>query len=62
VTDHATSFVHAFDLAGEHLDWLDLSSMIAPGPISGKAMDPEGRLYVVDTTGERVIRIAARTP
>ena len=47
---------------GAQLDWLDLSSVIEPGSMGGIATDPEGRLYVVDTTGERVIRIAARTP
>lgn len=62
VTDRATARIHAFDLAGEALDWLDLSSQIAPGALGAIELDPEGRLYVTDVVEHRVLRIAARAP
>ena len=59
VTDHASASIHAFSLQGERLDWIDLSSVAEPDALSGIAVDVEGRLYVADTLGERVIRLAA---
>ena len=59
VTDHASATIHAFNLQGVRLDWIDLSSVAEPAALSGIAVDPEGRIYVADTAGERVIRLAA---
>lgn len=60
VTDRALSIVHAFDTSGMQLDWLDLSSAIAPGSLGAVELDAEGRLYVTDIGGHRVLRIAPR--
>lgn len=62
VTDRARSIVHAFDMTGLQLDWLDLSSQIAPGSLGAAELDGEGRLYVTDIEANRVLRIAPRAP
>lgn len=61
VGDRATSRVHAFDLSGAQLDWLDLASRIEPGSLGALELDAEGRLYVADVLGHRVLRIAPPT-
>jgi hypothetical protein len=58
VTDNATSRITAFDLGGQRIDWLDLASMVPPGGLQGIELDPEGRIYVIDTPGNRILRIA----
>lgn len=58
VTDRARSIISAFDLAGMQLDWLDLSSQIAPGSLGAIELDVEGRIYVVNLAGDRVLRVA----
>ena len=62
VTDRALSIVHAFDLGGMQVDWLDLSSQITPGALGAVELDAEGRLYVADIGTHRVLRIAPRAP
>jgi DNA-binding beta-propeller fold protein YncE len=62
VTDRALSVVSAFDLDGVRLDWLDLSSQVAPGSLGAVEIDAEGRVYVADLTAHRVLRIAPRAP
>ena len=52
--------VHAYDLDGHELDYLDLSSVLAPASIGGIDLDVEGRIYVTDTEAGRVVRIAPR--
>jgi len=60
VADRALSVVHAFDLTGAQIDWLDLSSQITPGALGAVELDAEGRLYVTDIGAHRVLRIAPR--
>lgn len=60
VTDRALSIVHAFDLTGAQLDWLDLSSQIPPGSLGALELDVEGRVYVTDLSAHRVLRLAPR--
>lgn len=58
VTDYADSVIHAYDLSGEELDWLDLSSMVSARSLGAVEVDADGRLYVIDILGRRIIRIA----
>ncbi len=57
VVDHATSFIWAFDLEGEVVDWLETG--IEPYSLMGIDFDAEGRLYVADAQADRVMRISA---
>lgn len=58
VTDRARGTIHAFDLTGTELDFLDLSDRLST--IGGIEVDAEGRLYVVTYEPPSVIRIAPR--
>ena len=49
------AFVVAFNLDGELLDWVDLER--EEDALMGIAFDSEGRLYVVDSIAEEVLRI-----
>ena len=60
VGDDATSRIAAFDTTGALLDWIDLSSQIPAGSLTGLEMDAEGRLYACDFDGSRLLRIAPR--
>ena len=55
VSDRETSRLLAFDLEGVLINHLDTG--LPPGSLSGIAMGPEGKLYVVDTAGDRVLRV-----
>jgi hypothetical protein len=57
VVDHATSFIWAFDLDGEIVDWLETG--IAPNSLMGIEIDTDGRIYIADALSNRVMRIAA---
>jgi sugar lactone lactonase YvrE len=59
VGDNATSTIYAFDLDGEMVDSLDLSSEIAMGGMQGLTLDAEGRIYVTDGAEDRVVRLSA---
>jgi DNA-binding beta-propeller fold protein YncE len=56
VADHSTSTILAFDLDGNLLDYLPLDAV----GLMGLEIDDEGRIYVVDTDAQRVIRITIR--
>lgn len=60
VSDNETSRIYAFDLTGQLVDWLDVSPEVGPGGLQGIDFDPEGRLHVVDSAGNRILRIAPR--
>jgi sugar lactone lactonase YvrE len=60
ITDHAHDTIHAFSLDGTHLDWLDLSDQMSPASIGAIELDAEGRIYVIDIVGGRVLRLAPR--
>ena len=56
VTDRLRRVVHAFDLTGAQLDYLDLSDRA--GELGGIEADVEGRLYVTTRSPDAVLRIA----
>lgn len=58
VVDNATGRIAAFDLDGQVIDWLD--SGLGDDALMGIAVDADGRLYVADAVGNRVLRISAR--
>lgn len=58
VTDHARNTIHAYDLEGHELDWIDLSASLDARSIGGIELDVEGRIYVTDTEGGRIVRVA----
>lgn len=58
ITDHTRDTIHAYDLHGHELDWIDLSSALAPSSIGGIELDVEGRIYVTDTVMGRIVRLA----
>ena len=60
ITDHARDTIHAYDLRGNEIDWIDLSSALSPASIGGIELDVEGRIYVTDTTQGRIVRVAPR--
>jgi hypothetical protein len=57
VADHQTGEIQAFTLEGEAVDYLETG---IKNSLQGISFDKAGRLYVVDTTGERVLRISAK--
>ncbi|MCC7538504.1 MAG: hypothetical protein IT379_19925 [Deltaproteobacteria bacterium] len=59
-SDNEWSRVFAFTTSGELVDWIDLSAEVAPGSLMGMDVDAQGRLYVVDAVGQRVLRLAPR--
>jgi hypothetical protein len=58
VTCHTTSRVFAFDLEGKLLNALDTD--LPAGTLAGITMGPDGRVYLVDQPGGRVLRIDPR--
>jgi hypothetical protein len=58
VTDYQTSSIAAFDLDGNLVDWLDTG--FPAGTLMGMEFDDDGRLYVVNSTGNQLLRISAR--
>ena len=57
VGDNETGRIHAFDPKdGEQLDYLDTG--LPAGALRGINFDPQGRLYLVDAKGVRVLRIS----
>lgn len=63
VSDNETSILSAFDLGtGVLVDYLYLSSEIAPGGLMGIEIDGEGRILLADTAGSRILRISPPAP
>lgn len=57
VADHGTGEIVAYTLKGELVDYLDTG---LAGSLMGITLDDEGRIYAVDSEGNRVIRISAK--
>ncbi len=55
VSDNATSRITAFTLAGEQVNYLDTG--LPSGSLAGMNFGPDGKLYLVDMIGHRVLRI-----
>jgi hypothetical protein len=55
VSDNATSRLLAYDLEGELLNHLDTG--LPGGSLGGLTFGPDGRLYLVDVAGDRVLRL-----
>jgi DNA-binding beta-propeller fold protein YncE len=55
VSDNATSKITAFTLTGEKVNQLDTA--LEPGSLAGMAFGPDGKLYLVDMKGNRVLRV-----
>lgn len=60
VTDNGRSRIYAITLQGQVVDWLDLSATVQAGGLQGITLDEEGRIYVADSVGDRVIEVAPR--
>ena len=59
VSDNTNSTIAAFDpTIGALIDWVSLASIAPSGSLGGIVFDAEGRLYVADLLGSRVLRIA----
>ena len=55
VSDNETGRITAFALDGSVVNYLDTG--LPKGALSGMAFGPDGRLYLVDMAGDRVLRI-----
>ncbi len=61
VSDYWNSTLYAYSDKGELVDYLPLPPDTFPqGSLEGMAFDGQGRLYLVDALGNRIIRIAAK--
>lgn len=58
VSDNANSRISVFNLSGERVNYLDTG--LPPGSLGGIAFGPDGRLYLVDMLGNRVLRVDPR--
>lgn len=58
VGDYANGRISAFRPSGERVNWLDTG--LGENTLSGIAFGPEGRLFAVDRTNNRVVRIDPR--
>jgi hypothetical protein len=55
VSDYATGIIHAFDLAGTRLNWIDTG--LGAGAVTGLAFGPDGKLYFCDQLNDRIVRL-----
>lgn len=55
VADHATGIIHAFDLNGNRVNWLDTG--LGASALTGLAFDANGKLYFCDIKNDRIVRI-----
>jgi DNA-binding beta-propeller fold protein YncE len=58
VGDYANGRISAFRPSGERVNWLDTG--LGENTLTGIAFGPEGRLFAVDRTNNRVVRIDPR--
>ncbi len=58
ISDFATSKIYAFDKSGNLVDWLDTE--MPPNSLMGFDFDPQGQLYFVDASGNRILRLTAK--
>lgn len=59
VADTATSRISAFDAEGALVRFLDTG--LAPNSLSGFTFGPDGKLYLIDVSGARVLRVDPMT-
>ena len=57
ISDIQTGTVYGYSMLGELVDYLPLG--LPDGSLMGIEFDPQGRLYVVDSMSNQVLRIAA---
>ena len=55
ISDHATGWIHAYTLDGEHRNSLDTG--FGPQAVGGITAGPDGKLYIVDMANDRVLRV-----
>lgn len=55
VSDYATGRISAFSFDGKLVNSVDTG--LGEGALSGMSFGPDGRLYLVDMRGDRVVRI-----
>ncbi len=55
VTDNATGLIHAFKTDGQEVNKLDTG--LGAGALAGVEVGPDGFLYFVDMSGDRVLRV-----
>lgn len=55
VSDHATAMIHAYDLDGVRVNWLDTGR--DEDALAGMAFGPDGKLYLVDMETDEVLRL-----
>ncbi|MCA9523934.1 MAG: hypothetical protein KC609_23355 [Myxococcales bacterium] len=60
VTDNKTSVIYAFTLQGKLIDYLQIHETIPSGSMMGIALDKSNRIYLVDSTGNRIIRLSPK--
>jgi sugar lactone lactonase YvrE len=58
VSDNANGRISAFTLAGERVNYLETG--LPAGALSGMAFGSDGKLYLVDMQGNRVLRVDPR--
>ncbi|MFT7621589.1 MAG: hypothetical protein ACI9WU_000753 [Myxococcota bacterium] len=57
VTDSVTSRVHAFDMDGQQVDWMD--TYLDAGSLQGLAFDDAGHMFLTDAVRSRIYQISA---
>lgn len=55
VADNANSRISVFTLSGERVNYVDTG--LPSGSLAGMAFGPDGKLYLVDMVGNRVLRV-----
>jgi hypothetical protein len=55
ITDHGTGVIHAFDLEGNPIDWLDTG--LGEGALMGIIARSLDDIWVVDAKDDRVLRL-----
>ena len=58
VSDYASGTIFAFDLDGELVDWLDTG--LGENTLMGMAFHPDGSLYLADSAGGTIQRLAVQ--
>jgi hypothetical protein len=58
ITDNATATIYGFSLDGQLLDWLDVE--LPNGALMGIDIDGSGNIFMVDATGNRVLRLSPK--
>ena len=55
VSDNASGLIYAYSLDGKQLNFLDTG--LGAGALAGLAFGPDDKLYFVDMTGNRIVRV-----